>query len=91
MGHFCGAQLPIGLLRYGELEDVACLVAPRPLLIESATMDDIFPIEASRKAAGTVRRGYTAVGAAERFDVDEFEGAHEWSGRKAYDWMRRWL
>ena len=29
-GNFCGAQLPPGLLRYGEMEDIACLIAPRP-------------------------------------------------------------
>ena len=90
-GHFCGAQLPIGLLEYGEMEDVACLIAPRPLLIESATGDSVFPIEASRRASEAVRRAYAAAGVPERFDVDEFDGAHEWSGRKAYDWMARWL
>ncbi len=90
-GHFCGAQLPVGLLKYGEMEDVACLIAPRPLLIESATGDSVFPIEASRQASVAVRRAYVAAGVPERFDVDEFEGAHEWSGRKAYDWMAKWL
>ena len=90
-GHFCGAQLPVGLLRYGEMEDVACLIAPRPLLIESGTDDLVFPIEASRQASDTVRRAYAAAGVPERFDVDEFDGAHAWSGAKAYDWMDRWL
>ena len=59
-GNFCGAQLPLGLLKYGEMEDVACLIAPRPLLIESATGDSGFPIEASRRASDTVRRAYAA-------------------------------
>ena len=90
-GHFCGAQLPPGLLRHGEMEDVACLIAPRPLLIESGTDDLVFPIDASREASDTVRRAYAAAGVPERFDVDEFEGAHAWSGAKAYDWMDRWL
>ena len=90
-GNFCGAQLPPGLLRYGEMEDVACLIAPRPLLIESATGDSGFPIEASRRASDTVRRAYAAAGVPQRFDVDEFDGSHEWSGAKAYDWMARWL
>ena len=90
-GHFCGAQLPVGLLRYGEMEDVASLIAPRPLLIESGTDDSVFPIEASRRASDAVRRAYAAAGVPERFDVDEFDGAHAWSGAKAYDWMARWL
>jgi hypothetical protein len=90
-GHFCGAQLPVGLLRYGEMEDVASLIAPRPLLIESGTDDSVFPIEASRQASDTVGRAYAAAGVPERFDVDEFGGAHAWSGVKAYDWMEKWL
>ena len=91
LGNFCGAQLPVGLLGYGEMEDVACLVAPRPLLIESGTGDEGFPIEASRQASNMVRRAYAAAGVPERFDVDEFDGLHEWSGAKAYDWMARWM
>ena len=90
-GNFCGAQLPPGLLRYGEMEDVACLIAPRPLLIESATGDSGFPIEASRRASDTVRRAYAAAGAPGRFHAHEFDGSHEWSGANAYDWMARWL
>ena len=73
------------------MEDVACLIAPRPLLIESGTEDSVFPIEASRRASDAVRRAYDAAGVPERFDVDEFGGAHAWSGAKAYDWMDRWL
>ena len=90
-GNFCGAQLPMGLLRYGEMEDVACLIAPRPLLIESAMGDHGFPIEASRQASDTVRRAYTAAGAPQRFHAHEFDGSHEWSGAKSYDWIARWL
>ena len=51
LGNFCGVQIPAGLLKYGDLSDVGCLIAPRPLLIESGTQDPGFPIEASREAA----------------------------------------
>ncbi len=91
LGNFCGAQIPIGLLKYGDISDVGCLIAPTPLLIESGTQDTGFPIEASREAAAAVRRGYEAAGAPERYDVDEFVGSHRWSGAKAYDWVERWL
>ena len=64
------------------MEDVACLIAPRPLLIESAMGDSGFPIEASRRASDTVRRAYAAAGVPQRFNVDEFDGSHEWSRRQ---------
>ena len=91
MGNFCGNQTPVGLLKYGEMWDIGCLISPRPLLVESGIGDPGFPIDASRKAAGVVRRSYELAGAPERFDVDEFDGGHHWSGNKSYGWMARWL
>ena len=90
-GHFCGAQLPVGILNYGELDDLACLIAPKPLLIESATNDKTFLIESSRSAAKKVENAYSVLGIDHYFDVDEFEGGHEWSGMKAFKWMDKWL
>ena len=90
-GHFCGAQLPIGILKYGELDDLACLIAPKPLLIESATNDKTFLIDSSRSAASKVAEAYRILGISKRFDVDEFDGGHEWSGAQALNWMKKWL
>ena len=91
LANFCGAQTPAGILEYGEMSDVASLIAPRPLLVESGIRDGGFPIDASRKAAKAVRRSYEVAGAPERFDVDEFDAGHRWSGLKAYDWLAKWL
>jgi hypothetical protein len=44
-GDTCGSQIAPHLARWGELSDVACLVAPRALLIESGTEDDMFGID----------------------------------------------
>ena len=81
----------VGLLRYGEMGEVAALIAPRPLLIESGIRDGGFPIEAAHKAFATVKRAYEVAGVGERTDIDEFDGGHEFSGRKAFDWFARWL
>lgn len=91
LSNFCGAQTPVGLLKYGEMSDIGCLVAPRPLLIESGRADSGFPIKSSRKAAEKVKRAYQVAEVPDRFEVDEFEGGHRWSGRKAYDWLNNWL
>lgn len=91
LANFCGAQTPAGLLQYGEMSDVASLIAPRPLLAESGIRDGGFPIDDSRKAATAVRHSYAVAGVPKRFDVDEFDAGHRWSGRKAYDWLEKWL
>jgi dienelactone hydrolase len=80
-----------GILQYAEMADIAGLVAPRPLLIESGQRDPIFPAAATRRALEELSRVYAAFDAPERLDADFFEGEHRWSGAKAYDWLGRWL
>jgi dienelactone hydrolase len=80
-----------GILQYAEMADIAGLIAPRPLLIESGERDPIFPIAASRHALEELRQVYAIFEAAERLDADFFDGEHRWSGAKAYDWLDRWL
>ena len=80
-----------GILQYAEMADIAGLIAPRPLLIESGERDPIFPIAATRHALEELNRIYSVFGAPERLAADLFEGEHRWSGAKAYDWLGRWL
>ncbi|MEM2961212.1 MAG: alpha/beta hydrolase family protein, partial [Candidatus Bathyarchaeia archaeon] len=80
-----------GILRYGEMYDIAALIAPRPLLIESGTKDPIFPIEAAKYAYERVHRAYALLKAEDKFEADFFEGGHEISGRRSYDFMASWL
>ncbi|MCX8183674.1 MAG: alpha/beta hydrolase family protein [Crenarchaeota archaeon] len=80
-----------GMLRYGEMHDIAALIAPRPLLVENGSKDPIFPIEATKYAYEQVRRAYALLNAEDRLDADFFEGRHEISGRKAYEFMVKWL
>ncbi|MEM0002756.1 MAG: alpha/beta hydrolase family protein [Thermoproteota archaeon] len=80
-----------GILKYGEMYDIASLIAPRALLVESGTKDDIFPIESTKYAYEKVREVYRFLGAEEKLDSDFFEGCHEISGRKSYDFLVKWL
>jgi len=87
----CPCNYVPGILRYAEMYDVASLIAPRPLLVESGTKDSIFPVQAVLKAYEKVGRVYELLGAEERLDKDIFGGRHQISGKKAYDWLRKWL
>ena len=40
--NFCGVQYMPGLLKYGEISDVASLIAPRPLMVEVGERDACF-------------------------------------------------
>lgn len=90
-GNFCGSQFVPHLLKYADVADVTALIAPRPLLIENGIEDRGFPVEASRDAYQILQRTYAAAGVPDRLERDEFEGGHEFSGRLAFDWFKRWL
>jgi hypothetical protein len=89
--NYCGAQYMPMLGALGDIADVALLSAPKPILAEIGTQDTCFEFDDAMRAAEHVKRGYAAAGVNDRFDTDVFEGVHEFSGRKAFDWFDRWL
>jgi len=89
--NMCGSQVLPGTLGRVEHVDIAALVAPRPMLIESGEADPLFPVEAARRTVGQLRRVYAAFGAGDRLQHDVFNGGHEWHGQEAYPFFDRWL
>ena len=89
--HHCLCNFVPGLVRLAEMVDIAGLVAPRPMLIESGKQDPIFPTTAAQKAFRGLQQIYAVFDASQHLDIDVFEGEHAWSGEKAYDWLDRWL
>lgn len=89
--YHCECNYVPGILKYAEMYDIAGLIAPRSLLIESGTKDNIFPIKATEFSISKVKKVYELLGATERFDVDIFEGRHQISGRKAFDFLKKEL
>lgn len=87
--HHCVDNYVPGLSLAAEMPDLLSLIAPRPLLIEAGTQDAIFPVQATREAYGKLQRVYELLGAADRLELDLFEGEHEISGRLAYNWFHR--
>lgn len=87
----CLCNFVPGIVNYAEMPDIAGLIAPRPLLIESGLRDPIYPIAGASKALATLKQIYSDLGASERLDADFFDGEHRWSGVKAYDWLGAWL
>lgn len=89
--NFCGSQFVPALRRYFDIPDIAALIAPRPLLIESGTLDEGFPIDSAQRAYDRLKRAYRAWGAPGHLAHDVFEGGHRFHGEKAYEWFDRRL
>jgi dienelactone hydrolase len=102
-GYFCGWRQGIlsinhctcnsvpGLLKLGELSDLAGLIAPRPLLVENGTRDDIFPIDAVKKTVKRASRAWKVFGAMKNIETDYFEGGHQIHGEQAYPFLQKHL
>lgn len=87
----CGSQILPGLMLYGDLEDVASLIAPRPLLVEMGEQDGPIWIESAKKAYRKVKKIYKVLGKEDRIEYDIHPGGHEFRGNRAFDWFKEWL
>lgn len=89
--NFCGSQMVPGLLRYFDTDDIAGLIAPRPLLLEMGIYDNCFYIQDMLKGYEGVRRIYTAAGCEDSLWADVHPGPHAFAGGKAFDFFRKYL
>ena len=73
------------------MHDIAGLIAPRPLFVESGENDDIFPIHASIESFNKVRGIYSVFGAADRIEQEIFPGEHSFWGKRGVPFLARQL
>lgn len=89
--HNFAAYVP-GLLRYGDLDRVLGLVAPRPFLVLAGSGDPLFPLEGVQASVRDARRAYAK--AKDRLHLDVFPAGHGFPQpvrEAAYAWFDRWL
>jgi len=81
-----------GILRYGDLDRILGLVAPRPFLVLTGSGDPLFPLEGVR---GTVREARRTYGnTRDRLQLEVFPVGHGFVApmrEAAYAWFDRWL
>lgn len=89
--HHCIDNYMPGLLLDAEQPELAGLMAPRALFVESGKQDPIFPVEYTRQAIAWLEAHYSTWNAAGQFAWDIHPGSHEINGRKSVDWLHRKL
>jgi dienelactone hydrolase len=89
--NMCGSQVWRGLLGEFEHVDIASLIAPRALFVESGREDLIFPVEAATATVGALRRVYDHAGAGASLQHHVFEGEHQWSGDGVPEFLEQHL
>ena len=87
----CGAQIIPGLLQYGDVPEIASLIAPRPCLWEVGMRDTLIDPLWAEDALSRQRRAYKALAAEDRVSVDRFDGGHRWNGKAAEVLLKKTL
>ena len=68
-----------------DMQDLAALIAPRPFVAVTGTLDDLFPIEGAREGFETVKKIYESVGAPTGCRLVEAEKGHEWCANTVWN------
>lgn len=90
MSHCIDNYVP-GILNWCEMYDVASLIAPRPLYVESGDRDPIFPVEAARASFARVKRVYEVFNAGQAVQHEVFSGDHFFHGGQGVPFLAKHL
>jgi dienelactone hydrolase len=80
-----------GILNWAEMHDVAGLIAPRPLFVESGEKDNIFPIKASIASFNEVKKIYSVFGVPELVEQEVFPEEHLFWGKRGIPFLAKHL
>jgi hypothetical protein len=87
MSHCMDNYVP-GILQWGEMYDVAALIAPRALFAESGERDPIFPLKGFLESYARVQRVYEVFDAKDQTANEVHPGAHEFWGKQGLPWFK---
>lgn len=80
-----------GIMALCRMSDIAGLIAPRPVVIQTGTHDIPVPTAGAQQGFRELQEIYRAAGAADNAVIDVFEGKHEFHGDVTFASFDRWL
>ena len=80
-----------GILNYFEMYDLAGLVAPRGLFVESGLRDPIFPIHGSKLAFKKAQEIYSVFGKLGNVAQEIFDDEHVFYGKGAFEFLKKMI
>ena len=90
----CSCNYVPRLYEYADMGDIAALIAPRPLLIETGTRDDLNGASGIKNVlpqVAIIRKAYRLLNATRSLKHDIFDNEHVWNGIEAVPWMKKTL
>ena len=76
--YHCACNFIPSAYKYFDMQDLACLIAPRKLLIITGREDIIFPIEGVKRGFNTVKKIYEKAGAPDNCKLVVTDKGHYW-------------
>jgi len=89
--HHCECNYIPGILQLGEMADVAGLIAPRAFCAVNGQLDDIFPINETRKAFSHLKRIYSAAGVPDNCELYVGPEGHRYYKAGAWSFINKQL
>ncbi len=83
----CACNYVPGVMRLGDMGDIAGLTAPRAFCAINGVKDNIFPIEGARRTFETVRKVYEAAGVPENCALYEGPEGHRYYKDGAWEFI----
>lgn len=87
--YHCMDQYIPGILKYFEMADLACMIAPRPLIMVAGRQDPIFPIHGVEKAFDTIKQIYAAAGVPDKCRLLVGDLGHQFYPELAWPVMKQ--
>lgn len=90
----CDCNYVAHLWEYADMGDIGAAIAPRELLIETGTKDELngaSGVANVKSQVRIVRRAYRLLGAHRNIRHVIFEGEHRWGGSESIPWMKKRL
>lgn len=87
----CECNYAPGILRLGEMWDIAGAIAPRPLAVVTGDEDPIFPVEGTRRAFSNLREIYQNAGSEDACDLLVGAGTHRYYPKRVWPFVRSHL
>ncbi len=76
--YHCSCNFVPGVYEWFDMQDLACLIAPRRLVVITGAVDTIFPFKGVKTACDTVAKIYEKEGKKDYFNYEMTTKGHEW-------------
>ena len=89
--HHCIDNYPQGILKVGESPEIIALANPKPIFISGGNADRIFPVNGTEEAIENIKSIYEKFGDNNKIEYEIFEGQHEVSLAKVFEFLEKAL